>query len=305
MNREFVLSVLYDLTLTIGGEVDSQQLLRKTLQRLLYHTAFPVGIVIGEVSQDGRGDSARLEMAIGDHALAEHCGNPLTLARGVLAGKVELITDPATLLPFSLERNYSVCLRLPVDTQCTILLLSPEAPASTLPLTQVFQPVLANLSKAIDLCRSNERLTQSLASSRDDARADLAVALARSEQERAFLDCLNETIPDLLWVKDPDGVYLSCNPSFARLYGDIAGNVVGRTDADFVTRELADFFREKDRAAVLAGQSTINEEWLTFADNGYRGLFETIKTPMRDKEGKLIGVLGIARDITERKRVQE
>ena len=194
---------------------------------------------------------------------------------------------------------------LPVDERYTILLLSPAAPPSDLPLTQIFQPVLANLAKAIILCRNNERLTQALADDRDDARAELAVALAQSERERAFLDSLYDAIPDLAWVKDPNGVYLSCNPAFSRLYNASEYDIVGRTDDDFVSHEMAEFFRANDRAAAAAGGPTVNEEWLTFADNGYRGLFETIKTPMRDKDGYLIGVLGVSREITERRRIEE
>ncbi|HPI89614.1 MAG TPA: PAS domain S-box protein, partial [Spirochaetota bacterium] len=47
------------------------------------------------------------------------------------------------------------------------------------------------------------------------------------------------------------------------------------------------------------------EEWITYASDGHRALLETIKTPMFDRDGSLIGVLGISRDITERKRVEE
>ncbi|MFX8565736.1 PAS domain-containing protein, partial [Acinetobacter baumannii] len=46
-------------------------------------------------------------------------------------------------------------------------------------------------------------------------------------------------------------------------------------------------------------------EWLTFVSDGYRGFFETIKTPMRGRDGKVLGVLGIARDITARYRVEK
>ena len=55
---------------------------------------------------------------------------------------------------------------------------------------------------------------------------------------------------------------------------------------------------------MAAGKPSVNEEWLTFADDGHRGLFETIKTPMFDEKGGLVGVLGIARDITERKQAE-
>ena len=61
--------------------------------------------------------------------------------------------------------------------------------------------------------------------------------------------------------------------------------------------DVAEFFRSRDRAAIEAGQPTTNEEWLTFSD-GHRELAQTIKTPVHDAEGRLIGVLGVARDIT-------
>jgi len=120
-------------------------------------------------------------------------------------------------------------------------------------------------------------------------------------KREAHLRTLIETIPDLVWLKDPEGVYLSCNPKFERFYGAKEADIVGKTDYDFVDRDLADFFRGKDKAAMARGNPSVNEEELTYADDGHRELVETIKTPMYDSEGKLVGVLGIARDISERK----
>jgi PAS domain S-box-containing protein len=305
MNREQILSVLYDLSLAIGGEVGLDSLLQKALQRLLFHTSFPAGVVLTAPSFTEFGVSAMLEASVGDYRLRERQGTRFNLPNGLLAEKVELLEGAALLRQLSLDQPYVYCLRLPVDKQRTILLLSPVAPLCALPLTQVFQPVLANLAKAIILCGNNDRLTRSLANDRDDARAELAVALAQSERERSFLDALYDAIPDLVWVKDPNGVYLSCNRTFSRLYNASEYEIIGHADDDFVSKELAEFFRKNDRAAAEAGCPTVNEEWLTFADNGYRGLFETIKTPMRDKDGYLIGVLGVAREITERRRVEE
>jgi diguanylate cyclase (GGDEF)-like protein/PAS domain S-box-containing protein len=128
--------------------------------------------------------------------------------------------------------------------------------------------------------------------------ADVTVV---KERLKATLDA----IPDLVWLKDVDGRFLSCNPKLEKYFGASEAQIVGRTDYDFVDRQLADVFRENDRKAMEVNRSRANEEWLTFATDGYRGLFETVKTPMRDRGGQLIGVLGIARDITARYRAEK
>jgi PAS domain S-box-containing protein len=127
---------------------------------------------------------------------------------------------------------------------------------------------------------------------------------AELQMRRMQLTTLVNSIPDLVWVKNTEGVYMACNPRFEKLYGASETEILGRTDYDFVDRETADFFREHDRKAMAAGGPSVNEEWLTFADGGERLLFETIKTPMFDCEARLIGVLGIARDITGRRQAE-
>lgn len=121
----------------------------------------------------------------------------------------------------------------------------------------------------------------------------------------AHLSTLVQTIPDLIWLKDVDGVFLTCNRMFERLLGAKEAEIIGKTDYDFVDREQADFFRMHDRRAMAAGKPSVNEELVTFADDGHKALLETIKTPMYDADGKLIGVLGIARDITEQRSLEE
>jgi PAS domain S-box-containing protein len=128
--------------------------------------------------------------------------------------------------------------------------------------------------------------------------AERKQAEAALAAERTLLRTLINTIPDLVWLKDTDGVYLACNHEFERLYGAVEAEIVGRTDYDFVDREKADYFREHDRRTIEAGKSSTNEEWLTFAVNGQCAFFETIKTPMQDSAGQMLGVLGIGRDIT-------
>ncbi len=125
------------------------------------------------------------------------------------------------------------------------------------------------------------------------------------ELTRNYLRGVLQSIPDLVWVKDTKGVYLSCNHAFERFFGAKEVEIIGKTDYDFVDAELADFFRQKDREAIAQDRVCINEEWVTFADDNRRVLLEVRKVPLRDTDGKVTGVLGISHDITERKRAEE
>lgn len=124
------------------------------------------------------------------------------------------------------------------------------------------------------------------------------------DASRARLRALLDTIPDLVWMKDLDGVYLACNQRFETLFGAREDEIVGRRDRDFVPDELADTFRAHDKAAIETGRPTTNEQTVTFASDGHEELLETIKTPVHDAAGKVIGVLGIARDITARRAAE-
>jgi diguanylate cyclase (GGDEF)-like protein/PAS domain S-box-containing protein len=125
------------------------------------------------------------------------------------------------------------------------------------------------------------------------------------EVDEIFLRTFIDTIPDLVWLKDTEGVFLACNRRFELLCGAKEKDIVGKTDRDFVDKDAADAFRKNDLKAMQEDRTIVNEEWLTFAADGYRGLFETIKTPMRDSQGRLIGVLGVSRDITRRKQTAQ
>jgi len=130
-------------------------------------------------------------------------------------------------------------------------------------------------------------------------------AFSVREEERALLKTLIRAIPDLIWLKNPEGIYLACNREFERFFGNPESEIVGKSDYEFIDKELADLFRNNDRRAIAAGKPTVNEEWITYADDGHRALLSTTKAPLRTADGTLIGVLGVAHDITEHKRSME
>nr|WP_321400495.1 ATP-binding protein [uncultured Desulfobacter sp.] len=124
----------------------------------------------------------------------------------------------------------------------------------------------------------------------------------RDSEERFRI--LVNTIPDYVWLKDPDGVFLSCNKTFCALLNLYPEEILGRTDYDLWSESLADFFREKDRMVMDAGKALNNEERMPGPD-GQDIILDTIKAPVFYADGKLMGVMGIARDITARVQAEE
>lgn len=122
-------------------------------------------------------------------------------------------------------------------------------------------------------------------------------------REKALLQSLIDSIPDLIFVKDLNGVYLSNNSAFEEFVGFGSKEIIGKTDYDLFQRDVAAFFREQDQKMLRAGVSRRNEEWVSYPD-GRRVLLETLKTPYRGPDGEILGLIGISRDSTERERIE-
>lgn len=120
--------------------------------------------------------------------------------------------------------------------------------------------------------------------------------------QKNLLQTIINLIPDLIWLKDPEGKYIAANAAVEKFYGAKESKIIGKTDFDFVDASLAQAFQENDKCAIKQNGYQSNEEMIRSIDGSHEGYFETIKAPMKDEKGNLIGVLGIARDITERKK---
>lgn len=129
-------------------------------------------------------------------------------------------------------------------------------------------------------------------------------ALEEAGVTETLLRSLIETIPDLIWLKDINGAYISCNLKFEKFFGVEEAMIIGKTADDFVDKRLADSFRQKDMEALANDGPIVFEEDITYANDNHKEQLEIIKIPMNDLEGQPIGVLGIGRDITKRKRTE-
>ena len=130
-------------------------------------------------------------------------------------------------------------------------------------------------------------------------------AMIEVENERAHLKILIETVPEMIWLKDTKGVYLSCSRNFEQFNGLGENALIGKSDYDFYPEEIADFYWGKDLEVLNGSKSVRFTDWAVSAKNGTRILTETIKTPMHDTDGNLLGVLGISRDITDIKMTEK
>ncbi|MBL0148389.1 MAG: PAS domain-containing protein [Ideonella sp.] len=128
---------------------------------------------------------------------------------------------------------------------------------------------------------------------------------AELEDQRQRLRTLVDTLPDLVWLKDLDGRYLVCNAKVERYFDLPEAELIGRTDSDFDHQGRAAHFRAQDHQVIEVDRVCVFEEWLSFQQSGYRGLFELVKSPLRDASGRVVGVLGIARDVTPQREAQE
>lgn len=122
----------------------------------------------------------------------------------------------------------------------------------------------------------------------------------REQEQKAILN----NIPDIAWLKDRDGRFIAINRAFEASLGWRAEDVVGRTDTLIWPQEIAAKHRAEDEKVMASGKKLSVIEPLRRPD-GSEVWVETIKTPVVNTKGHVIGTTGIARDITDRKRMEE
>jgi PAS domain S-box-containing protein len=136
---------------------------------------------------------------------------------------------------------------------------------------------------------------------RDNAELEHLVAqrTAQLQCSRNYLQTILDNLPMLAWLKDSEGRFLRVNRQFATLSGLSWNGIIGHTDLDVWPHELAEAYRADDRE-VMTSRSGIQREELVGTE-----WFETFKSPIIDATDTVIGTVGVAQNITERRNLQE
>ena len=119
-------------------------------------------------------------------------------------------------------------------------------------------------------------------------------------EEKAILD----NIPDMAWLKDRESRFIAVNGPFTKACGLKPEELIGKTDFDVWPKELAQRYIADDKEVMLSGKRKLVTEPL-FSVEGEMSWIETIKTPIHNDKGEVIGTTGIARDVTERRKAEE
>jgi PAS domain S-box-containing protein len=309
MKREQILAILYEMAIVIGGEIRLDQLLAKTLQRLLFHTSFPCGMVFLDIerilspSYDEDEADVRLETSIGDFELSRANQSLVRIPSALLRGGVGLVANPDLLRRLPCRKDYyTVFLRFPIADSGVILLLAPRMPETSLPLTGIFQPVLSNLARSILLCRSNEAYTQRILTDRRLAEAALQDLSVRN---RLILDSVGEGICGL----DLEGNATFVNPAAARMLGFTPEELVGYPLHEIFHHRRFDGTPLPPEECPISRSMRENREFRISEDlfqrrDGNPFPVEYVSAPLREHD-TVVGAVIVFQDISDRKRAEE
>lgn len=130
-----------------------------------------------------------------------------------------------------------------------------------------------------------------------------ALQMSSKEADEPLLELI-EAVPDAVFLKDVQGRHLFVNKASEELMGLSRQKILGKTHYDLLPADLADFCARSDVETIKGAAATRLEEEMTDTE-GNKHTFETIKVPFLNNLGEVAGLVGISRDITERKRAEE
>jgi PAS domain S-box-containing protein len=127
----------------------------------------------------------------------------------------------------------------------------------------------------------------------------------RNDRELFLFRALVDQAPDFLFIKDKAGKFVVANEAITRAYGLPTGGLLGKSDYNLHPLALADEFSKHEREIMASGIPQFNMQESFPNSEGVTKWYSTTKVPLRDLEGVTVGLIGIARDVTERRQMEE
>ena len=292
MNQTRILTALYDLALVIGGQTQTTALLTRVLQRLMFHTSLPAGVVL-RTSGTAENRRTRVGPAVGNRAWAALSGQVIDVPAEWVDGPVAELAHPGDWPPSVqlLLGNHGYLLRLPIADVGAIVLAGPSGFHSELPLTHVFQPILQNLSRSVYLCERHEAEARHVAAARDDARAELSSMVESFRRAQALAKTGS-------WELDVLSGRMTGSDESCRIWGIPPGT---RSTPE----QMQAIVHPDDRAKVvdswtraLTGESSLEDDYRLVVAGEIRWVHARGEV-LRDSNGAPVRIVGFVRDLTE------
>lgn len=285
--QEQLLIILYDLSQTINSETKLQPLLKKLLQRLMYHTGYTGGLIFNNEKTSDSQIHLNLQIAIGDRQSKSQVGSFFDPKIFPTDKKyIDLSKLPVR------QDHYHTQLILPIPDYGLILLLGVEEYVPHA-YEQIFAPVLANLTKSIRLCQHSEMYTDSLIADRDRAKSN-------NERFRQALD----TSSDFILLIDPEtGNIIDFNLSSIRRLG-YSNNELFQLHLDDLIEDaplnlVVDLI---NRLQVEPNGEVVDSYFKCKKGNRFP---VEVRFSLLKQENNLMTLIAVVSDITQRKKSEE
>ncbi|MGB6679688.1 MAG: PAS domain-containing sensor histidine kinase [Candidatus Bathyarchaeia archaeon] len=136
----------------------------------------------------------------------------------------------------------------------------------------------------------------------EDMVEEKTAELARSKQ---FIEDTIESVPDLMYLKDKDGKFVFANDAYCKFHGKPKKGIIGKTVYDLYQKNFAEDFVKHDETVFEKGEAIVTPDIPLIDAKGNQIIIQTIKAPLKDDKGQVTHLIGIARDITERKQLEK
>jgi diguanylate cyclase (GGDEF)-like protein/PAS domain S-box-containing protein len=302
MEHKEILPVLYDLSVTIGGEVRVKSLLTRTLQRLLYHTSFSAGFVCLDMPPcEGVADAkrtVRIQAAVGDFELIAAIDKDISVPCELIYGCSSVEVEQQGLLSqlSTTHSHYKSYLRLPVGEDGVIILLAMHLPDTNLNLPLILQPVLTQLAKAVTLCRTHD--------------AQEEMAKVKQQQLQQSLQQVESQFRSLIELSpigvalSSDGVVIDGNSAFLAMFGyDEIAQLQGHPLTELIAPQKRAEIIERIR--LRAQGQPVPDTYETIGSRSDRSQFPFLVSVKRVETEQGARTFTFCIDLTEQKRAEQ